>query len=111
MISQDAVTILSYLGAATVGAGAGVAVVVIAMRSKLATADNALSALLQVTNKHSGRAEDQVDSASEEAELAFAVHAAAVSNQVTAYADALADGDELLRARLRQIERHMRRVD
>jgi hypothetical protein len=54
--------------------------------------------------------EDGLSAADREAIAAeFAVHATAVAAQVSQYADALADGDVLLRERLRQVEQHLHR--
>ncbi|MGK2875487.1 MAG: hypothetical protein ACSLEW_07580 [Nocardioides sp.] len=43
-------------------------------------------------------------------ETQFAAHAVAVAGQVSEYADQLADGDVVLRERLRLIEQHLHRT-
>lgn len=62
-------------------------------------------------HKRSGTTESSPDVLADDdrdaTEAEFSAHAAAVAAQVTEYADALAGGDPVLRARLRKLERHV----
>ncbi|MCX6398314.1 MAG: hypothetical protein NTX33_00080 [Propionibacteriales bacterium] len=107
MSGPDAVVALSYLGAASIGSGVGGMVALWATRTQSRLSASAVQILTSTLEPNDARA--STDAGDREAEALLNMHVAAVRDQVGQFADALAAGDPLLRARLRRLEQQMQR--
>ena len=105
MNGPDMVVALSYLGSASVGGGLGGAAAYWLTRTQRRMAMSAVRAITAVQETREVRSDPGAD----EAEAMLNAHASAVRHQVSQFADALAGGDALLRARLRKIEQQRMR--